>query len=417
MSSTTTTYSAFLKRRFPQDKFVRDQIGKNRPFFEAMKMKTDFSGKSTNIPILHQRPQGVASTRAKAQSNATNVQGKEQVIQNGRYAASVYIGLEVLLAARNNAGAFLDNKTAEIESLYDEALDNIAYSATGNGGNSIGKVDANYTSGNDITLEDPADAFKFEVGMTIVTAAADGATSTDSVDSGSTTVTAIDRATGILTVDDATDLTGLAASRFIFRDGDFAGDSGTVVLKGIQTIVAGSATPDALYGLTAGDRAVDPWRFGGVYIASGDLTNLNDEERIQLLGVYMKGRAKSTPPKTGYLHPENWNNLSLSLQQRGYIPRTDPDSKWGHQYLSVNTGGVEQKIKADPFFPKDIYFALNHDHLFLDSMGALLGPVDQDGVTILRSAVADTFEHRLVSFPVIFANSFVRHGRAALNAA
>lgn len=410
MASTLTTFSAFLKRRYT-DKKVEDMRGKDRPLLGMITKDTNMDGESFTVPILDTHAQGVAgSTRAVSQTNATNVAGKKFVVTLGEYFGTVKIGDKAIKASRRNVASFLQNKMAEMDSLYDTMHDSMATYLYGNGGGSIGQVGS--VSTNVITLADPTDAINFEVGMEIVLSENDGETATDALqDSGAnSTVDAVDYAAGTITVT-AAELTSLDADDYIFRQGDFNGDTGVVVLQGLQKQFTGGATPAALYGMTRTSNIV---RLAGCYVPSATLTPLNNEQRLQTLGTYMAGRFRQPPPTTWFLHPENWQQISFSLQSRGQRSLTDSSTQFGYEALELLCGGKRVKLYSDPFCPKGKAFALSLPNLTLGSLGPLVHPIEEDGLTLLRAATTDDYEYRLKSYPAVYNNAPVKFGVVAM---
>src|SRR5678816_2851029 len=182
MASTLTTYDFAMQIRYTPKK-VEDLTLAERPCLGMIQKRTDFAGKSEDIPILHVNPQGVAGKdRATAQTNATNVKGKFFLVTIGEYFGSVDIGDKVLKASRKNPGAFMQNQTIETDGLYEQMADSMCIYMTGNGGNAIGKRAS--ISGNIVTLSAPESVRFFEEGMTIVASANDGSTATDTLRAG-----------------------------------------------------------------------------------------------------------------------------------------------------------------------------------------------------------------------------------------
>lgn len=413
MASTLVTFSAFIKDRFP-DKKVADLTEADRPLYAMMKKDTSFSGEVQHIPLIYNNPQGLAaSSLATAQTNATNLKGKKFLLEVGDYQASVSMGDKVLKAARTNAGAFLRNKEAEIGGLYSQVADVLSTYLYRNGGGALGQIATGGITGNVFTLAEPTDAMNFEEGMTIVVSAADGTGAADALRVGSTTVTAVDRELGTITINDAADLTGEVAGDYIFRQGDFVGNTTTVLYKGLQNFIYSSSTsvPD-LYSMV---RTADPTRLAGSRVATADLAGLSIEERLTKLGNYMAGRYKVPVGANHkiFMNPEDWSNLEIALGSR---VRIGPDSstKWGFMAISVVFGGTLVKIYPDRYCPKGTAFVLDMSHWTFHSMKELIHPVDEDGMTILRAATTNDYEYRLVSYSAPCTDAPGYSGRVAV---
>lgn len=408
MASTFTTFAEFLKLRYT-DKKVESMIGDNRPLLGMLTKQEDLDGESLTVPLIRTNAQGVAgASRALTQTNKTNLSGERFVVTLGEYFGTTSIGDKVVKASRRNVAAFLDNKTAEIDSLYEQMSDSLASYVWGNGGGSIGRISAIATDV--FTLSDPSQIVNFEENMEIVLSANDGATATDTLRAGNSTVTVIDRASGKITVT-ASEITGEAVNDYIFRQGDFFGDQGVVVIQGMQKQIDGTGSPEALYGMT---RTGDPVRLSGCYVPSTDLSGKNIEQRLQTLGTYMAGRYRSKVPGSWFIHPENWQQLSFSLQSRGQRSLTDSDTQFGYEYLELLSGGRRCRVYSDPYCPKGKAFAISLPNFWLGSLGKLIHPIDVDGLTLLRAATTDDYEYRLKSYPALYTNAPVRSGVVSL---
>ena len=410
MASTLATFSFALKTRYT-DKKVENLTLADRPLLAKLKKDTDFSGDDTVIPLIYGNPQGIASSSLSvAQVNSTNVKGKKFLIDAGDYTGSVSIGDKVIKASRNNPGAFLKNKTAETDGLFSQMSDNIATYAYGNGGNAIGQQSSE--SSDVITLTKPTDTYNFEVGMKLVWSVADGSAVTDAARVGSAEVIAVDRSAGTVTVDDYTLITTPANGDYLFREGDFVGDTGVQLFSGVGAFIATSNTPADLYGMV---RTDDPTRLAGCRVPASELAGLNIEERLQLIGSYMIGRFKGKGATNAYLHPEDFNNLQISLQSRGIRPATDSSTRFGFKAIEFCIGNKDVKVYSDPFCPKDTCFLLRMENWCLHSMDKLIHPLGGDGLEMLRKSTLNDYEFRLVSYPAMSCNAPGYSGRVALD--
>jgi hypothetical protein len=407
-ASTVTTFDFALKERY-DDSTVENLTLADRPFFAKVTKNEDFMGESLVTPVIHANPQGHAgSGQSTASTNETNVVGKKFTATPGSYQSSVSIGDKVLKLSRGNPGAFLQNRLAETDGLFEQAADNLATYTWGNGGGALGACASIDTE--TVVLTDPTDAMNFEEGMVLVGSDNDGEDVTDALHSGSTYVTAVDRSAGRVTTEDISDISGFGTADFLFRQGDFYGDTGVVVIKGVQAFVAGTESPAALWGMT---RTSDPQRLAGCRVPSADYSGKNIEERINILGSYMSGRFKAKGPWDGYLHPEDWQSLSTSLQSRGIRPLKDESTKFGFMAIETVIGGQSVKIYSDRFCPKGTFFLLRMKNWTMHSPGKLIQPLNEDGLTMMRKSSND-YEFRLVSYPILMCNAPGYQGRIAL---
>jgi hypothetical protein len=409
MGSTLTTWSNMLKVRYTKEK-VQNLTEADRPLLSMLRKDTEQQGSSLEVPLIHVNPQGIAGSGiATAQTSQTNVVAKKFSMTCGDYFGSVYIGDKVIKASRGNPGAFLENKVAETDGLYEQMSDDLAIYAWGNGGGSLG-VRAS-ASTNVITLTDPAQTLNFEEGMTVVASANDGSDTAHALRAGSTTVTAVDREAGTVTLASAAAITSFANSDNLFRSGDFFGNTGVIVLRGVQSFITSSSTPAALWGMT---RTSDPQRLAGCRVGSADYTSKTIDERIRVLGSYMSGRYKTPGATAGFLHPEDWTTLETVMGARGTRALADQNTKFGFMKIDVVMGGRVVSIYPDRYCPKGTFFALRMQNWWLSSMGPLLSPMEEDGLVLLRAATTMDYEYRLVSYPILACNAPGYNGRVPL---
>lgn len=416
MPSTLTTFAAFVKTYFNPQK-VENLTKTGKPLYSMIKKNTAISGNPWQVPIQYANPQGISTDLANAQVASAgvggNVQGVAWSIQVGDYSGSVTIGDKAIRATRNNVGAFLENKAAEIEGLYEQASQAISTYLWRNGGGAIGQR-SGALSGNIVTLVQAADTFNFEVGMTVVAASDDGSGVADNRRTGSTTVSAVDRISGTVTLTNAAALIGFVASDFLFRLGDYAGSVVPLFVKGVDAFVTSSVTPGVLWGVT---RTTDVQRLSGCKVSATDLGGKGIEERIQLLGAYMAGRYKAMTDGGDYrcfLHPEDWQNLALSVQSRGIRMLNGETAEVNFEYIEILAAGKRIKTFSDPFASKGNAYILRMEDWVLGSYGDLLTVPEADGLQLLRAANTNNYEYRLLAYPAVSCKAPGFQGRVAL---
>lgn len=409
MSLSLTTYDALLKRRYTSQK-VANLTEAERPLLARLKKDPSFSGSAMSVPLIHANPQGLASQSLLiAQGSSSNLKSKNFLITVGDYFGTVDISAKVMVASRDNPGAFLSSKTAETDGLYEQISDQLHILAWGNGGGAIGRRAS--VSGQVITLSDPTTIFAFEEGMTIAASGdGDGSAGTEALRAGTGVVTAVDRVNGKVTYTGT--ITTFTDLDYIFRYGDFLGNTGAGLMVGVQNYVysTDTAVPN-LFGMV---RTSDPTRLAGCRIATADLTGRNIEERVKLLGSRMTGRYKAKMFTDGFMNPEDWQTLEIQLNARGIRSTEDDKTQFGFNVLKVGTGGAMVTIYADRACPKGTFFGLRMDNWTLYSMLDLIHPVDGDGLKMLRKSATNDFEFRLESFPQLACNAPLYQGRVPL---
>lgn len=374
---------------------------------------TGMVGDQMPVPILYGNPQGTGQQFATAQTNQTNTKSDKFVIQAGDYYGTVAIGDKVLKASRTNVGAFLANQTAETDGLYEQMAENMSLYLWGNGGAAAGQRAT--ISTNTIQLATPSDAANFEIDMVITASANDGSDPAHVLRAGSTAVTAVNPSTGQVTVASAAAITSFSDNDFLFRQSDFFGNTGNVVIKGLQCFITVNDTPMTLWGITNTQRATNPQRYAGCRVPTSVLSNKSYEERIRILGAYMTGRFRAKRPTVGFMHPEDWQILETVMGARGVRPLEDESTQFGYMYINVAMGGGMVPIFSDRHCPRFHFFALREENFWISSMGELISPQNEDGLQMLRKSTSTDYELRLISYPLLACNAPKNSGRCQLN--
>lgn len=413
MASTLTSFDFAIKDRFDKVSHVENLTLAERPLLAMMSKDEDFQGDGTHIPLIYGNPQGIASAGlTQAMASSTQVKGKKFILTAGDYAGVVDIGDKVITASRGNPGAFLRNKAAEMDGLYEQMADNLATYMYGNSGNSLGviasvDVGGGEGAGDRIFLTEPSQTINFEVDMLLHTASNDG--SQDPPVDGSIDadlhVVGVNRAEGYIDIDVGDSPITATDDDFLFREGDYRGlvtpgpGTNPFIFHGLGSFLWPDATniPD-IYSMV---RTDDPTRLAGARVPNADIAGLNIEERIQMLGAFMTGRYKGPGPTHGFMNPEDWQNLSIALQSRGVRPLKDDTTRFNFMAIEVVMGGKMVRIFPDRFCPRGTFFALRLKDWTLHSMLKLIHPISQDGLVILRKSGANDYEYRVVSYPAM----------------
>jgi hypothetical protein len=413
--STLVTWDALLKEDYIDNNRVEELIYPDNVCLGKLEKRGDTGmvGDQMPVPIIYGLPQGVASGYTKAASSASNIKAEKFVITAGDYHGVVLIGDKVMMASRTNQGAFLENKVTEIDGLYEQAGENYSKYIYGNGGQSLGVI-ATVVS-NVITLVNSADAMNFEVGMTVVASASDGSDAAHTLNAAgaTTTVTAVNRATGSITLNNASTISAAFGDN-LFRSGDFFGDQGVIVIKGISAFMPASDSLGDLWGLTAATRAKDVQRFGGCRVDPTLLGAKSFEQRIKLLFAQMTGRFKAKAPTAVFMHPEDFDTLDTAMGARGQRDLSESDAKFGYSSISVTTTAGKVPIFPDRHCPLGDAIALRMDNWWLFSMGELFHVQNGDGLQMLRKGDSTDYEFRIISYAGLACNAPKNNGRVSL---
>lgn len=416
MGSTLSTFDAYLHERIIDRDKIEKLMYPQNPLLQKLEKRGDTGmiGDQMPVPIMTGLPQGLAGNFTDAQTNNSNVKADKFVITAGDYFGTVRIGDKVMMASRTNAGAWLENKVTEIDGLYEQAGENFSIYAWGNGGGALGRIAS--IAGNNVTLQTPQDAQNFEIGMTVVASDNDGATSTDAErDSGDgTTVASVNRATGVIGLTSAAAISGLAVGDYLFRQGDFFGDTGTIVLKGIQAFITATDAPGALWGVVAATRALDPQRWAGCRPLAADLVGKTIEQRLKRLVASMTSQFKAKAPTEIFLNPLDFDDLDTLMGAKGRRELDGDDAKFGYSSITLSTAAGQIPIYTDRHCPLGTAFALKMDDWWISSMGELLRVQNGDGLNVLRVYNSTDYEFRLISYPLLACRAPKNNGRVPL---
>ena len=226
-----------------------------RPLFGMIPKMTGFVGKNFTFAVMNAGNQGRSADFVKAGTNSGSNRYEDFVVTRRRNYGRFALEGEVLAASKDK-GAFVDEITQIINATIDTFANDVAANLYRSGSGSRGVI-SSFPVATQLQLANVTDAACFEVGMELQLSATDGG---GAVRVGTATITAIDRATGILTTDGGgwvAQIPGAVAGDFIFTDGDY--DLKIHGLKDwIPASTAGLATP--FLGVT---RSVDPVRLAG----------------------------------------------------------------------------------------------------------------------------------------------------------
>lgn len=416
-ASSLTQFDALLYERKLDSSRVEQLMYGDRTFLGMLQKKGDegMMGSQMPVPFFYGNPQGAGGAFATAQTNQTNTKSDQFFMTAGKYFATVAIDDLTLKSSRTNMGAFLSNQIAETDGLYETVAEDLSIYTWGNGGQSIG-VRASIST-NTITLTNPSDAGNFEIDMILTASANDGSDPAHTIRAGSSAVTAVNASAGTVTIASAAAITGFADADNLFRQSDFFGNTGTVIIKGWGAFITPTDVPQALWGISSAQRALQPQRYAGCRVPQANLTNKSYEERVRILGAYMRGRFKAKFGKNmaGFMHPEDWQILETVMMARGTRALEDDSTQFGYQYISVSMGGQMVKIYADRHCPRFVFAVMNMDNWWFTSVDEFIHEQAEDGLTMLRKATTTDYELRLLSYPILVNNAPKNSGRAPLN--
>ena len=198
---------AALKELYKDDKeYLKDLVYKENPFLALVPKDESvdgLAGKYIPVPIEFGVPQGRSHNFTNAQGNQTATQLSSFFVFVVQDYQLVTITNLLMEQTKTNAGAFVDAAKLQMDGGFRNLTNNIAFELFGDGSGSRGIIGSGATnpSGNTyvMPLSNPQQIVAFEVGMTLVNFAYSSGT-ISAISSTTGSVTAVDRANGIVTV-------------------------------------------------------------------------------------------------------------------------------------------------------------------------------------------------------------------------
>lgn len=382
MAATPSTISIIdylLKEWYGPQKVISTAF-RDKPLLDMIQRDTNFTGDGMPLPIITGAPTGMASTSlATARANGNTTSGKKFFLTTGDIFHSMPIGAKALKASRNQVGSFMNHQKLETDETLNQIGLEINRQLWGNGGGSIGVISTiSNTNNGTIVLTDPSQIVHFEPGMRVVTSEDDGTTSGHAQQTSDASVASVDYNAGSFVF--AGELTNGDPGDYLFREGMFAGNvSQTAVIKGVQAWCPSEAPTDTLFGLTrTGDS-----RLGGVRLPSpaGSIST-----RLEKLAIHQWTRF-GCKADIGFLHPEDWLDLSHELQNAGLreITMMNYDANYGYEGIEMRSAtGKRIKFLGDSQCPKTVGWLFEKQYLTLYSMEEPFGVMRGDGLDMLR---------------------------------
>lgn len=387
-AATPTTHDAIIKQIYPDPNEVVRLMYENNVAFALITKAYDGVGKNWELPmrIAHTAGRSHSFPNAKANKAGSQVVGMQ--INVGRNYSLYSVDGLLQRQTMNNRGAFVDAFEFELEAAMDAMNRNVGYEVYGNGGGAIGQISAGSTvSSATITMLNINDIVKVEKGMILQTSTTDGLTG--SVKTGSIQVLSVDRDLGTITATAAWNagIATVAASDYIFPDGDFG-----LGVKGFDAWIPATA-PTAGDSFFALDRSVDPTRLAGSRVTG---TGMSPEEALQKsaqVSIRNGGRVN-----TCFMNDLDFLNLDLSLGSRRQYVDVKTDVGVGFTGIKVATGVGTIECFADYNAKQGVAYAVDLKQWLLKGPGQFPFIEARDGGKLLREDSADAFEGRIIAY-------------------
>lgn len=392
MSLDMTSFQAALKQQYTAQA-VENMVYKDNPLLALMPKFEQMGGELTKVPIKYGIPQGRSATFTTAQANKTNSQYKAFLVTRAKDYSLASIDNETIEASRGNANAFFEAATSEIDGAIESATRSLATALYRKGSGSIGQCNAS-VSGTSLQLKNVEDVVNFEVGMELVFSTADGG---GAVKSGSVTVTAVNRDSGLLTVDALTAIAGgagVAANDYIFVQGDY-----DLKIKGLLAWLPSSAptSGDSFFSV---DRSSDATRLAGIrYDGSAQPI---EEALIDAASRLAREGAK---PDYVFMSYSKFSDLEKALGSKVQYIDLKATAEVGFRGIVISGPRGPIKVVPDQNCPSDRAFMLTLSSWKLGSIGKCPKILDMDGMKMLRESSADAVEVRVGYYAQLYCSS------------
>jgi hypothetical protein len=376
--NTVTTADDFLKTLYPE-KRVKYLGYKDNPFLAMVKKDENFKGRNKAIVCHYAGAHGGRSrTFATAQANASPERGVDFLITRTKDYCVDYIATEALEASEGDMGSFLSLSKGVVESCIRAGANNLAMGLFRNHGGARGQV-GSINSGA-MTLLNINDVVNFEQDMVLVQSTADG--TSGALGSGESTVTGVNRRTGIIT---AANWTNFTANDYLFQKGDFG-----LSVHGLPSWVPATA-PSASENFFGVDRSVDSRLYGGYHDGSSQTI----QEAIE--AVDAKVHREGGTIDVVYMNPIDINawRVSLADNVRYDMVRSSDLASVSFGSIKVNSmSGKGINIVADRNVPQGKAFALQMDTWELSSLGPAPKILQGMGCKFIWASTSDAIEIR-----------------------
>lgn len=392
-AATTTNLANILKKVWPRDELEK-MFFTNHPLFAMLPKDTSWAGDVRAIQVQYGVTAGRSSTFANAKANKNPSLVARMNVETADNFCVWSIDHKLITLSRNDKGAIVRALEFETKNAMEKFKRSTGMMVFGNGGGSIGRLRSDVTlAGTTFTLNTTRDARKFEVNDVLKLASTDG--TSGSVRAGSLTVTAVNRKTGVVTVDQniSTGVPTAAASDYIFIEGDFGN-----WVKGVDFYVPSSDPSTTAWGMT---RTADPIRLGGLRVGG---KNMLIEEAIKkaLTEAYYEEAEISHI----MMNPSDFNSLDLSLgSQRRYADeKVGSVGFTGLQFVSGTMSGPV-KCFQDPDCPQNVIYGLTMDTWTFASAGDYPDWLNMNGNRYEQEESSNSFEGRIGGYAQMYTTA------------
>lgn len=409
--NTISSLSYGLKQYYDGKRVVSTTVDK-QVTLDMLPKDPNVSGHPHKVAVITSSGGGISPDFAAAQDGSSGIQGQAFMIDQADFYAVVTYDNKLLETAKG--GALFDYAVRESNEKLAQLGNRLSIYLFGDGGFALGQIDANYTTGNTFTLTNPEHAIRFYPGQQLVASNDDGTDAGDTlIDSGDhVTVTSVNLDAGTVTVDNATLISGIAASDYLFERGGFAGNvSQNKVFKGFGAWITSTAATDTLWTV---NRTNYP-ELSGFRAPSGALTGTK-ANRIKMAARYGNTHYGARPEML-VVSPTDWEDISIGMEAQGLrlIEVKNSTGITGYEAIRVRTNygavdvfGDRHKTSGDGIF-------ITKEAVSIDSLGPMTHIMERDGLTIRAKGNSPDWETRYCSYANLSIRAPFKCGRVSLS--
>lgn len=390
MADVLSTDVAFIMKRTYSDEKSIEIATRDHPTYFEMEKKVGLSGEDFRYMAWTGNPQSIAGTFTTGQGLADGTSGK---VYGAQFAATPtlkygFLKLDrpsMLKAQLAGKGAFFDFVTGHTNGMLEEFGSRLAFDLLVGEGNGVrGQIATGGIAGNVITLAAARTADRFKRGM--VVGASTGATGLTGVRTGTTYVTAIDRANNKITLNSVAAITSLAAGDYLFP----SGEPGTC-MKGMAlcTPLTAPTAGDSFRGV---DRSVDVEALAG---SRQNNSAIFPEEVFGDLAVDVHCLNKKL--KRGVVHPVKFQEIVKRLGAKVTYTNPGGSADIGFESMMIHAAGSALRLVSDPDCPLTAVRGWNPESHLIRYLGPK--PIHwirtADGGMYQWSSNSDGFEYRM----------------------
>ena len=249
-------------------------------------------------------------------------------------------------------------------------------------------------SGTTVTLNNVDDIVLFEVGMPLVSSLTDGAALSTAI---ACTVATINRDAGSFTTSVDMSGQGWTTDDYIYRstdtDATTAAVSSGLCISGLRDWMPATPTATAFFGQ---NRALDWSRLAGLRYDGSGLSHREtfnnasaraDRDNCRFDHLYL--------PTSNFAKLANELGTNVRYVQSQAMGAKGPSATVGFEGISMmGPGGRPVKVFADRWCPPGLGFGLRNESWKIRSLNKAPHILNLDGLTMMRSATANTYEIR-----------------------